>query len=95
MPNALANIAKMTSTTTGTGTLTLGSAVTGYNTFANAGVTNGQVVTYAIEDYDVSGNIIAREVGAGTYSSTGPTLTRDTVYSSCPTIGSCLAASAR
>lgn len=82
MPNILANIAKMDSATTGTGTLTLGAAVTGYLTFANAGVTNGQVVTYAIEDYDVSGNIIAREVGAGTYSSTGPTLTRDTVYSS-------------
>lgn len=82
MPNILANIAKMESATTGTGTLTLGAAVTGYLSFANAGVTNGQVVTYAIEDYDVSGNIIAREVGAGTYNSTGPTLTRDTVYSS-------------
>jgi len=82
MPNILANIAKMDSVTTGTGTLTLGSAVTGYLSFANAGVTNGQVVTYAIEDYDVSGNIVAREVGAGTYSSTGPTLSRDTVYSS-------------
>lgn len=82
MPNILANIAKMDSATTGTGTLTLGAAVTGYLSFANAGVTNSQVVTYAIEDYDVSGNIIAREVGAGTYSSTGPTLTRDTVYSS-------------
>jgi hypothetical protein len=82
MPNILANIAKMDSATTGTGTLTLGSAVAGYLSFANAGVTSGQVVTYAIEDYDASGNIIAREVGAGTYSSTGPTLTRDTVYSS-------------
>ena len=82
MPNILANIAKMDSVTTGTGTLTLGSAVTGYLSFATAGVTNGQVVTYAIEDYDGSGNIVAREVGAGTYSSTGPTLSRDTVYSS-------------
>lgn len=82
MPNVLCNIAKMTSTTTGTGTLTLGSAVTGYISFASAGITNGQVVTYVIEDFDGSGNIDDREIGAGTYNSTGPTLSRDTVYSS-------------
>lgn len=82
MPNVLVNIAKMTSTTTGTGTLTLGSAVTGYLSFAGAGVTNGQVVTYVIEDFDGSGNIDDREVGAGTYTATGTTLSRDTVYSS-------------
>lgn len=82
MPNVLVNIAKMNSTTTGTGTLTLGSAVTGYLSFAGAGVTNGQVVTYVIEDFDGSGNIDDREVGAGTYTATGTTLSRDTVYSS-------------
>lgn len=82
MPNVLANIAKMTSTTTGTGTLTLGSAVTGYLSFAAAGVTNGQAVTYVIEDFDGSGNIDDREVGVGTYTATGTTLSRDTVYSS-------------
>lgn len=82
MPNVLVNIAKMTSTTTGTGTLTLGSAVTGYLSFQAAGITNGQVVTYVIEDFDGSGNIDDREVGAGTYTATGTTLSRDTVYSS-------------
>lgn len=82
MPNVLVNIAKMTSTTTGTGTLTLGSAVTGYLSFQAAGVTNGQVVTYVIEDFDGLGNIDDREVGAGTYTATGTTLSRDTVYSS-------------
>jgi len=76
MTTALANIARMTTATTGSGTITLGSAVAGYLTFADAGISNGDVVTYAIEEGD------EREVGQGTYSSTGPTLTRTTVYSS-------------
>ena len=82
MPNILANIARVASATTGTGTLTLGSAITGFNTFAGAGVTDGQTVTYAIEDYDGTGAVIAREVGAGVFNTAGPTLTRATVYSS-------------
>lgn len=70
------NIAKMTSTTTGTGTLTLVAAISGYNTFANAGVVNGEIVTYTIRDGSNS------EVGRGTYTSSGTTLSRDTVLSS-------------
>ena len=66
----LYNRARMTITSTGTGTLTLGSAVTQYNTFAAAGVANADVVSYAIEDG------VNWEVGTGTYSTTGPTLTR-------------------
>ena len=81
MANTLANIARVVSATTGTGTLTLGAAVTGFNTFADAGITDGQTVTYAIEDY-TAGVVSAREVGEGVYSSAGPTLTRATVYSS-------------
>lgn len=80
--NILANIARVASATTGTGALTLGSAATGGLTFAQAGVANGDVVSYAIEDYDASGAITAREVGAGTYSSAGPTLARTTIYNS-------------
>lgn len=72
----LVNRAKMTTATTGTGTLTLGSAVAGYQTFANAGVANSNIVRYTIED----GN--NWEVGLGTYSSTGTTLTRGTIESS-------------
>lgn len=82
MTNVLANLARVVSTTTGTGTLTLGSAVAGSLTFALAGVTNGQIVTYAIEDYDGGGNVVDREIGRGTYTSSGTTLSRDTVYSS-------------
>lgn len=72
----LANIARMTTATSGTGTVTLGSAVSGYITFANAGIANGDVVTYVIEE---GAN---REIGRGTYTSSGTTLSRDTVLNS-------------
>ena len=72
----LYNRARMTITSTGTGTLTLGSAVTGYQTFANAGVANGAIVSYVIED---GANW---EVGTGTYTSSGTTLSRTVSASS-------------
>ena len=59
--------------TTGTGTLTLGGPVTGFQSFAVVG--NGNTTYYTI----VNGS--AWEVGIGTYSSTGPTLARTTVLS--------------
>lgn len=55
---------------------TIGSAVTGYQSFATAGVANGDTLYYAASD---STNW---EVGLGTYSTTGPTLTRTTILSS-------------
>lgn len=66
----LYNLARVTTATTGTGTITLGSAVSGYLTFALAGVANGEVVSYGIKDGANS------EVGTGTYTSSGTTLTR-------------------
>ena len=72
----LFNRAKMTTSTTGSGTVTLGSASVGYQSFADAGVSNGDVVQYVIEE---GGNF---EIGTGTYSATGTSLTRSPTESS-------------
>ena len=63
------------STTSGTGTLTLSGAVPGFQSFAVIG--NGNTTFYTIYD-----NIAqVWEVGIGTYTSSGTTLSRDTVLS--------------
>lgn len=73
MALVLADRVQETTATTGTGTLTLGGAVSGYQSFAVVG--NGNTCYYTI----VNGS--AWEVGIGTYSTTGPTLARTTVLS--------------
>lgn len=80
----LHNLAKMTTTTTGTGTLTLGSADTGFLSFAGAGVVDGEQLTFTIEN----GN--DKEVSRGVYASSGTTLTRTLILS---TTGSLLSLS--
>lgn len=72
----LYNLARMRTLTTGTGTVTLESAIAGCISFAQAGVQNGDQVSYGIREGDNS------EVGRGTYSTTGPQLSRDTVLKS-------------
>ena len=67
---------KETTTTTGTGTVTLAGASTGYQTFAAVG--DGNTTYYVITDPATG----AWEVGLGTYTSSGTTLSRTTVLSS-------------
>lgn len=71
------NVGQSISGTPGTGTVTLGSAMdNSFFTFAEAGVADASVVTYRIEfGLDV-------EIGRGTYTSSGTTLSRDTVLAS-------------
>jgi hypothetical protein len=68
---------KETTTTTGTGTLTLGGAVTGFETFAT-GVGNSNTTYYAV----TLPGTAEFEVGLGTLSSDSSTIARSTVISS-------------
>ena len=66
----LVNRAKVMTPTIGTGTLALGPAVDGFQSFADAGVISGDTLRYVIEDGD------AWEIGTGSYATAGPSLTR-------------------
>ena len=76
MAFVLADRVRETTTTTGTGTVSLGGAVTDYQSFAAIGTGN---TTY----YTIAGTGTGEwEVGIGTYTSAGNTLSRTTVLSS-------------
>ena len=68
---------KVTSTTTGTGAMALGSAVTGFETFA-AGIGNNNTTYYCIFNQGTT----EFEVGLGTLDASSANLTRTTVISS-------------
>jgi len=67
---------KETTTTTGTGTVTLAGAASGFQAFSVIG--DGNTTYYVIQD-TAAGDW---EVGIGTYTLSGTTLSRDTVLSS-------------
>jgi len=75
MPLVLANRVQESATANTTVSFTLTGAAAGFQTFAVIGDTN---TTY-YSATDTAGNW---EVGLGTYSTTGPTLTRTTIYAS-------------
>lgn len=76
MAFVLADRVKETTTTTGTGTVTLAGAATGYQSFAAIGDAN---TTY----YCIAGQTGGEwEVGIGTYTASGTTLSRTTVLES-------------
>ena len=58
------------STTSGTGTLSLGSAVDGFQSFTDGGISDGDSVTFVIEN---NNNF---ELSTGTFTASGSTLTR-------------------
>lgn len=77
------NLARMYTETTGTGTVTLTTAVPGCLTFDLAGVSNAETVQYAIITYSLDTHRPTHsEVGTGTYTTSGSTLARTTVEKS-------------
>lgn len=76
MPLVVKDRVKETSTTAGTGTLTLAGAAAGFQAFSVIG--NGNTTYYTIVDPDTGD----WEVGIGTYTSSGTTLSRDTILES-------------
>ena len=70
---------KQVSTTTGTGTITLGITPSGFQSFTD-GLSDGDTTYYSI--VNTESGVTEWEVGLGTYTASGTTLARTTVYTS-------------
>lgn len=68
----LYDLVGFSTSTVGTGTITVGTALSGHRTMAAAGIPDGTVVSYGLS----SNNGAARETGQGTVGGGGTTLTR-------------------
>jgi hypothetical protein len=77
MAQIYADRVKETTATTGTGTITLAGAPSQFQTFS-AGVGDGNTCDYCV----LSGNGTDWETGNGTYTLSGTTLSRTTIYAS-------------
>ena len=77
MALVVADRVKETTTSTGTGAITLGGAEPNFRTFSSV-LSDADTTYYAIID----DNNLAFEVGLGTYASSGNTITRTTVLAS-------------
>ena len=80
MALSLKDRVRESSSTTGTGTITLAGAYVGFQTFASV-ISDGDTVYYTIHN-TAPGYETEWEVGLGTFTASGTTLSRDTILSS-------------
>lgn len=82
MANALANLARVFTSSTGTGNIVLGNPVPGYVSFTQGGIADGETLSYGIAVYAANGTVLASEVGTAVYTLATNTLSSRTPVTS-------------